>query len=43
MPYYINSYKQSIDIFKDNVESKIYKNVGVLSMDVWVTQGTSGI
>jgi len=38
MPYYINSYKQSIDIFKDNVESKIYKKIGMLSMDAWVTK-----
>ena len=38
MPYYINSYKQSIDIFKDKVESKIYKKIGILSMDAWVTK-----
>ena len=38
MPYYINSYKQSIDIFKDNVESKIYKKISMLSMDAWVTK-----
>lgn len=38
MPYYINSYKQSIDIFKDNVENKIYKKIALLNMDAWVTK-----
>ena len=38
MPYFINSYKQSIDIFKDNVESKIYSEISELSMEAWVTK-----
>lgn len=38
MPYYINSYKKNIDIFKDNIESKIYKKIAALSMDAWITK-----
>ena len=38
MPYYINSYKQCIDIFKNNVESKIYRKISVLTIDAWVTE-----
>lgn len=37
MPYYINQYKRSIQLFKDKVEQAIYDKVEVLDITAWVT------
>ena len=38
MPYFINSYKKSISVFKDRVEESIYKKIGLLNVKAWFTE-----
>ncbi|MCR1898444.1 glycosyl hydrolase-related protein [Irregularibacter muris] len=38
MPYFISSYKKSIDVFKAKVEESIYHKIAPLNIHAWVTE-----
>ncbi|ERI94521.1 glycosyl hydrolase family 38 protein [Clostridiales bacterium oral taxon 876 str. F0540] len=38
MPYFNESYKKSISVFKERVEEKIYSKIALLNINAWVTE-----